>query len=323
MTKDNLIIYVSSRNNYDMLAGEVFRNINMEGFEFINIDDKSCDEEIKKGKMICKDRGAVFLDNKSRGVQMATQTLIDFIKDNRPNCKWIFCFQHDCFPITERFFSRISKLIDSGKVDEFGSMGFNRIDLGKHTGDSYHRWKQGKKPMGFLGLAHLSISHESGRWIMPAQNRNINVNPDWRKPFIVEINAWTATGINVEKWSNHVTPTTEHHFHLWMPDVSIQFLQSNCGNIVLPELYLMNRQELKAKYHINPRSDIGAREGNSYHFGNYSNHDAWEKKWGWNYSAPWKSIDNIKDKYKGTLIYDFIHHDSTKGPLRTYDFGDY
>jgi hypothetical protein len=38
MTKDNLIIYVSSRNNYDMLAGEVFRNTYMEGFEFINHD---------------------------------------------------------------------------------------------------------------------------------------------------------------------------------------------------------------------------------------------------------------------------------------------
>jgi hypothetical protein len=50
--KDNLIIYVSSRNNYDMLEGEVLKNINFEGFEFINVDDKSCEEEIIKGKEI-------------------------------------------------------------------------------------------------------------------------------------------------------------------------------------------------------------------------------------------------------------------------------
>ena len=37
---DNIIIYVSSRNNYDMLSGEVLKNINTEGFEFINVDDK-------------------------------------------------------------------------------------------------------------------------------------------------------------------------------------------------------------------------------------------------------------------------------------------
>ena len=53
MNKDNIIIYVSSRNNYDMLEGEVLNNINTEGFEFINVDDKSCDEEIAKGKTIC------------------------------------------------------------------------------------------------------------------------------------------------------------------------------------------------------------------------------------------------------------------------------
>ena len=35
MIKDNLIIYVSSRNNYDMLSGEVLKNINTEGFELI------------------------------------------------------------------------------------------------------------------------------------------------------------------------------------------------------------------------------------------------------------------------------------------------
>ena len=32
------------------------------------------------------DNDIVFLENKSRGVQMATQTLIDFINENRPNC---------------------------------------------------------------------------------------------------------------------------------------------------------------------------------------------------------------------------------------------
>ena len=107
--KKNLIIYVSSRNNYDMLDGEVLRNINPDGFEIINIDDKSSSDEIKKGKWICDENYILFLDNKSRGVQWATQTLIDYVSENRPECKWIFCFQHDCYPITEDFFSRFSK----------------------------------------------------------------------------------------------------------------------------------------------------------------------------------------------------------------------
>ena len=142
----NIIIYVSSRNNYDMLSGEVLKNINTEGFEFINVDDNSSEDEITKGKQICKDNDIVFLENKSRGVQMATQTLIDFINDNRPNCKWVICFQHDCYPITENFFSRINKLIHDDKLDDFGTLGFNRIDMGKHTPNAYNEWKDNKNP---------------------------------------------------------------------------------------------------------------------------------------------------------------------------------
>ena len=52
---NSIIIYVSSRNNYDMLSGEVLKNINMEGFEFINIDDKSSSEELQKGERICQE----------------------------------------------------------------------------------------------------------------------------------------------------------------------------------------------------------------------------------------------------------------------------
>ena len=81
MNKNNIIIYVSSRNNYDMLSGEVLKNIDTEGFEFINVDDKSSPEEIEKGKQICQENDIVFLENESRGVQMATNTLINFIKE--------------------------------------------------------------------------------------------------------------------------------------------------------------------------------------------------------------------------------------------------
>ena len=65
MNKDNIIIYVSSRNNYDMLSGEVFKNIDTEGFEFINVDDKSSTEEIEKGKQMCEENDIVFLENKT------------------------------------------------------------------------------------------------------------------------------------------------------------------------------------------------------------------------------------------------------------------
>ena len=324
MNKDNIIIYVSSRNNYDMLSGEVFKNIDTEGFEFINVDDKSSTEEIEKGKQMCEENDIVFLENKSRGCQMATQTLIDFIKENRPNCKWIFCFQHDCYPITKNFFSRISKLINDGKLDEFGTLGFNRIDMGKHTPGAYDKWVNGEKPIGHLGLAHLSILNESGRWLQPNRNAWLLQNDDWKKPFSVEINAWTSFGINVNNWNECIKPTDEYHFHLWAPDVFIQFLYHNYHNLVLPNLYLMNRQEIKANYSIDVNSAHSSRKGNEYHFGHYEpSHEAWKERWGWTYTKPWGEFESIKESYEDTLIYDFWHHDISKGPLKTFNLGEY
>ena len=66
MNKDNIIIYVSSRNNYDMLSGEVFKNIDTEGFEFINVDDKSSTEEIEKGKQMMAEQCQVHVTVKKK-----------------------------------------------------------------------------------------------------------------------------------------------------------------------------------------------------------------------------------------------------------------
>ena len=46
--KDNIIIYVSSYNNYDMLEEVVLKNIDTEDFEFINVDDNSFPEELER-----------------------------------------------------------------------------------------------------------------------------------------------------------------------------------------------------------------------------------------------------------------------------------
>ena len=120
-----------------------------------------------------------------------------------------------------------------------------------------------------------------------------------------------------------VEPTNEYHFHLWAPDISIQFLYHNYHNLVLPDLYLMNRQELKSKYSIDVNSAHSAQKGNEYHFGEYSNFKVWKDRWGWDYRTPWTTLENITEHYKETLIYDFINHKSVEGPIKTYDLGEY
>ena len=319
MNKDNLIIYVSSRNNYDMLEGEVLKNIDKEGFEFINIDDKSSPEEIEKGKNICSKHNIVFLENKSRGVQMATQTLVDFINENRPNCKWIFCFQHDNYPISKDFFTSISQLIEENKLIEFGILGFNVLDHGDYTENALDQFEKGELPLGMIGMAHLSIKSQTGRWLCPKQQDHLlKSNPLWSKPFIVEFPMWAAVGINVNLWNEKIIPTDQYHFHLWLPDIAMQFNYYNHGCLILPDHYCLNHQQLKSKYEINPNSAAGAKNGDEYHFGEYSNFSAWLERWGWHYESITEGFEAIKHNYENTLIGDFYHHDVNKGPLKSF-----
>ena len=319
MNKDNIIIYVSSRNNYDMLEGEVLKNIDTEGFEFINVDDKSCDEEIAKGKAICKDHNIVFLENKSRGVQMATQTLIDFINKNRPNCKWIICFQHDHYPLSDNFFNNISNRISNNKLNDFGIIGFNVLDKGGYTNNSYQKYLTGESPIGRIGMCHLSIHNREGRWLCPKQQNTLLQLEVWKKAFIVEFPMWASVGINIQKWNEVIKPTTEYHFHLWLPDIAMQFNYNNYGCLILPDLYTLNDQQLKVKYGIDQSSAPGAKRGNDYHFGKYSNFEAWKTRWGWYYEDIVNDFEQIKDKYKGTLIWDYYHHDMSNGPLKSFE----
>lgn len=320
MNKDNLIICVSSFNNYDMVEKEVLKNIDTEGFEFINIDDKSSNEEIVKGRKICEDNDIVFLENKSKGVQYAVDTLVDFIEAFRPNCKWIVIFQHDNYPLTPDFFTRLSKLIDKGVPEEISCFGFNNLDEGEYTDNSFKKWKEGQKPIGLVGKLHLSVRHNGNRWAAPGRNSVIREHSEnFTKPFSIEIPLEASMAIRVDNWKKFVTPTTDYEFHLWYPDVMMQFLSQNTHCVILPELYCMNNQYLKPKYGIAKSSAGGAIGGDLYHFGEYGPHlRNFEKRWGWDYENT--SVFPL-EKYKGTLLEKFYTYDfnTEKKPLFTFD----
>ena len=86
----------------------------------------------------------------------------------------------------------------------------------------------------------------------------------------------------------------------------------------------MNNQKLKLNYGMHHNSATGAMGGDEYHFGSYGPHlENFKKRWGWDYETIVEDFELIKENYKGTLIYDFYNHDISKGPLRTYDMGEY
>ena len=57
---NKIAIVISSKNNYEMLEKEVIKNNEFQNFTFINIDDNSDKDQIKKGREICKKNNIVF-----------------------------------------------------------------------------------------------------------------------------------------------------------------------------------------------------------------------------------------------------------------------
>ena len=322
---EEVVIYVSSRNNYSMLAGEVLKKFDFEGCELINVDDRSEPEAQLQGKTLCAENNILYLQNPGKGIQMATHTVMKFVKENRPNCKWLICFQHDTYPLTEGFFTRIGELARSGKIDQFGVLGFNMLDLGEYCLEDHECWKEGEEPLSGLALFHLSVKHTEQRVILPHRTDLVSSRPElYTEPFIAEFPMWTVVGINVEKWFEHITPTEDYEFHLWMPDICVQFMAANVECLILPKLYYMNNQHIKERYGIPKCSAGGARAGQHHFFGEYGPHLInFKKRWGWDYEDIDNGFPEVLEKYKGTLIDKYYHHDPTTGPLKSYHLGNY
>ena len=65
------------------------------------------------------------------------------------------------------------------------------------------------------------------------------------KPFSIEFPNWCVAAINVNLWNKVIIPTTEFQFHLWLPDIAMQFNYNNIPCVTIPALYCLNNQELK------------------------------------------------------------------------------
>lgn len=311
----SVIAYVSSRNNYRMLQRIVIPWAKRHNVELINVDDGSSIEQIKFGKSICKSKSIVFLQNKDRGVQWATQTVIDFVNENRPNCKALVCFQHDILPLSNNFFKRLQRIVDSNKFDDIGLYGFNVLDSGKYTGLSLLKYFLGLSPLGMIGMLHLSVEKRDLRWLCPRVQPDLLKNYKWKKPFLIEFPMWAAIGINVTNWNKYIAPSNEYQFHLWLPDIAMQFNSKNIGSLVLPNLYCYNAQWLKLFFGIPKNSALGAKAGNDYYFGKYSPFEVWKKRWGWEYEDALNTFPS--DKYEG-LLSEFYNNDIKSGPIKNY-----
>ena len=66
-------IFLISKNNYEFLDKYWSENFNYEGYEVLNIDEGSSDEQRELGRRMCEERGIIYLDRREPGLHNNVQ----------------------------------------------------------------------------------------------------------------------------------------------------------------------------------------------------------------------------------------------------------
>ena len=302
-----LVTYVSSRNNYSLLKDFIKRNPTILNYNFHNVDDNSSEEQKEIGREICKQYDIKFIENKGRGLQWAAKTMVDNVDSE---CKFILWTTHDTFTITENFYEVLEN--DIPKLKDFGIVGFNI--LGPQCG--INSKDVGSKVLGIIGRAPLANLPGRGGWY-----RTPDMNLPWdiwggSYPIAIESPTDMILSFNVELFKKYIKVSDNYHLFCAWDDISIQFLEANTYNVVLPYLQTFHNQEFK-RGKIPVKSAAAAKQGDEEHFGRFDHFIYWKERWGW-------ERDDVRntfplEKYKGTLIGNFYEMDWTRGPLRRFD----
>jgi len=313
--------FVISKNNYRFLEKHWWPHMKplVDG-PVLNIDEGSDDEQKAIGKKMCESYGIEYQDRDRAGVQWNALKAAKYFKEK--GCKWMIWFQHDCWPLDNDFYPEFQKMIDSGKLDDFGTVGFNALatDMAKNHAHHMKLKNRGLKPLGVLCRAPLegynfytTYSHN------PKKNIPIDMDERWHNPFSIESVCWFAIGVNIDKYLSNIKQDEDLRFHLAWDDVCFQFLNQNIHNVALPNLYIEHRPDLKPAMELPLNSAKYTKSSNnSYYFENVEHLDIWRDKWGFEW-ANRKSFNSVKNRYKNTLLWDFYHHDPQTGPLKVFD----
>ena len=313
-------IFLISKNNYEFLDKYWSKNFNYEGFHVLNIDEGSSDEQKAFGKEICQKYGITYLDREKPGLHNNVEMACKHFRD--VGIHYLTWWQHDCWPLDSEFMNNLDKLIDAGKLKDFGTFGFNGLatDVTHNYKRDMKKINNGKKPLGILGRGHLCDRSwyvgSSGDTKIPA----IPNLPEFHQPFAIESVAWFAIGLNIDMFFKHIKVNSGYGFHLAWDDICFQFLNKNIYNVAIPDFYILHRPDLKPALGIPKNSAKYTRDKkNDFFFEQADQHEVWKESWGWEWPNK-KSFRAVKEKYKNTLISDFFHHDINRGPLKS--FGD-
>jgi hypothetical protein len=311
MKSQKIGILFTSRNNYELLDNWM-EQVDTEGVCILNIDEDSIEENKKIGIEVCKKHDIFYMDREERGMLHNITTAGKYFKSK--DIDWIVWFQHDCFPLTENFFSKLNDTLSKKSLQQFGVIGFNA----HHKQIAHKRYEDGIRELNDTARSPLEVGdfwyRRKEYWV---DSRANYANGLFDKPFAVESVAWYASAINIDMYTEHIIPTGDYHFfHAW-DDIAFQFLNKNIYNICLPNFDIKHHQQSKKQFNI-PVNSPKAGELREHYYGKWSHLDVWQERWGFDYMDR-LTFEAVKSAYKDTLLWEFYHHDPENGPLKSFD----
>jgi len=310
----NIGIVFTSRNNYELLDNWM-EKVNTEDFFILNIDEDSTEENKELGKKICKKHNILYKDRDKRGMQFNMLTAGDILKEK--NIDWILWFQHDSYPKTDKFFSKLNSYVGNNDLSSFGAIGFNIL----HDYNDIKDWNGDNTPLRVTARTPLEKGDNYYRYHEYWPNTRVRYNEEFNKPFAVESIMWATALVNIDQYKKYIEPTSDYHFfHAW-DDICFQFLYNNVYNICLPQFCLAHEQESKVKFGIPKSSPNGDPNKREHFFSKWGHLDVWKERWGfsWDYPESIKDFEMVKDNYKNTIIEEFVNHDPLNGPLKNFN----
>jgi len=316
-------ILLTSRNNYEFM--EKFwipKTIGVCDLDckILNIDEDSNEVEKQRGRELCKKHNISYMDREEPGMHHNIDTAIRFFGES---VKYIIWFQHDCWPLQKDFFVKFNKLVKEGHLENFGTIGFNSI--AKNIFKKRHKniledFRSGKKPLGVLSRSNLEQAGGKDWYYCGIRGGRIK-NPVNKKhfcgPSAIAVPVWYAIAVNTFLFKKEIDINRKFYFFKSWDDISFQFLSKNIYNIVLPDLYIEHRPDLKRKVGLPRLSVSGVKKNDKYHSISGHHGSEWIKQWGWNFDKP-ITFEKVRRRYRGTLLRKFYKYDYTKGPLKTF-----
>jgi len=264
------------------------------------------------------------MDREEPGMHHNVSSAIRFFGEE---VKYIIWFQHDCWPLQRDFFTRFNSIVNSGKLDVFGTIGFNSLAQNMFKRNNEHEdiimeFKEEKKPIGVLSRSVLESAGGRDLYYCGKKvGKRIRYPVDrdkFSKPCAIAVPVWYAISVNASLFKKEIELDRGMHFFRSWDDISFQFLNKNIYNIVLPDFYIEHRPDLKRVIGLPQLSVKRVKKDDTYHSAIGSGPEAWIKVWGWNFENP-STFENVKKRYKGTLLEKFYKYDYTAGPLKIFN----